>query len=161
MPAGGEHWDLVRAVTKRAHARRRSRARRPRSVTFERSRPQADFDCSTTIAKGSFGTVFKAVRKSEPMGRRVQADGWRLRAREQATAACVRLTRRDPLAAAGDGRVFALKQVPLKGMSRVDREEAVDEARMLAQLAHPHVTRHYSSFIGAPPRARSTVPAVP
>ena len=50
--------------------------------------------------------------------------------------------------------MFALKQVPLKGMSRVDREEAVDEARMLSQLAHPHVTRHYSSFIGAlPPEA--------
>jgi hypothetical protein len=52
--------------------------------------------------------------------------------------------------AAGDGRVFALKQVALKGMSRLDREEAIDEARMLSQLAHPHVTRHYSSFIGGP-----------
>lgn len=43
--------------------------------------------------------------------------------------------------------MFALKQVSLKGMGRVDREEAIDEARMLSQLAHPHVVRHYSSFI--------------
>jgi hypothetical protein len=32
-------------------------------------------------------------------------------------------------------------------MGRGDREEAIDEARMLSQLAHPHVVRHYSSFI--------------
>jgi hypothetical protein len=28
---------------------------------------------------------------------------------------------------AADGRVYALKQVKLKGMKRVDREEAIDE----------------------------------
>lgn len=28
---------------------------------------------------------------------------------------------------AADGRVFALKQVKLKGMKRADREEAIDE----------------------------------
>ncbi len=31
---------------------------------------------------------------------------------------------------AADGRVFALKQVKLAGMKRVDREEAVDEVRV-------------------------------
>lgn len=46
-----------------------------------------------------------------------------------------------------DGRVFALKLVNLKEMKRVDRQEAIDEARMLAQLNHPHVIRHYDSFI--------------
>lgn len=104
---------------------------------------------------------------------------------------------------AGDGRVFALKQVQLKGMKRVDREEAIDEvqytlcmwltcinkhvchgavavpavmgstslnphmlalcaaaymfthnylnsvqARVLSQLSHPYIIRHYDSFIG-------------
>lgn len=64
----------------------------------------------TIINRGSFGIVYRAVRRA-------------------------------------DGRVFALKQVPLVGMKRVDREEAIDEARMLAQLNHPYITRHYDSFI--------------
>ena len=49
---------------------------------------------------------------------------------------------------AADGRVLALKQVKLAGMKRVDRQEAIDEARMLAQLNHPHVCKHYDSFVG-------------
>ncbi|KAL6752721.1 flagellar autonomy 2 NIMA family kinase [Haematococcus lacustris] len=69
-----------------------------------------DFDIQGEISKGSFGIVYKLVRKS-------------------------------------DGRVFALKQVKLAGMKRVDRQEAIDEARVLAQLSHPNVTRHYESFI--------------
>ena len=34
----------------------------------------------------------------------------------------------------GDGRVFALKEVPMEGMSRAEREETLDEARVLARL---------------------------
>lgn len=33
-------------------------------------------------------------------------------------------------------------------MKRVDRQEAIDEARMLAQLNHPHVCKHFDSFVG-------------
>ncbi|KXZ42056.1 hypothetical protein GPECTOR_214g438 [Gonium pectorale] len=63
------------------------------------------------IDKGAFGSVFKAVRRT-------------------------------------DGRVFALKQVDLSRIKeRVERAMAVDEARMLAQLTHPHVVRYYDSFI--------------
>jgi hypothetical protein len=36
---------------------------------------------------------------------------------------------------AGDGRVFALKQVKVKGMKRVDREEAIDEVWHREHLA--------------------------
>lgn len=32
---------------------------------------------------------------------------------------------------AADGRVFALKQVKLAGMKRVDRQEAIDEVKLL------------------------------
>jgi hypothetical protein len=70
---------------------------------------------------------------------------------------------------AADGVVFALKQVSLNDMKRVDREEAIDEvarrvaeqgwqlhtwwllllqARMLSQLNHPYIIKHYDSFIG-------------
>eukprot|EP00775_Hariotina_reticulata_P010600 gene10600-10757_t len=73
---------------------------------------QDNFDLSHVISKGSFGTVYKAVRKA-------------------------------------DGRVFALKQVKLKGLKRVDREEAIDEARVLSQLTHPHIIQHHGSFIDA------------
>ena len=66
------------------------------------------------IDKGSFGAVFKAVRKS-------------------------------------DGRVYALKQVDLRSADfknpTLDRAAAIDEARMLAQLNHPHVIRHFESFV--------------
>ncbi|KAG1669259.1 hypothetical protein FOA52_003296 [Chlamydomonas sp. UWO 241] len=71
-----------------------------------------DFDIAGEVNKGSFGVVYKAVRKS-------------------------------------DGRVFALKVVKLEGMNRADREEAIDEARMLAQLNHPHVCKHFDSWIDA------------
>uniref|UniRef100_A0A383W991 non-specific serine/threonine protein kinase n=1 Tax=Tetradesmus obliquus TaxID=3088 RepID=A0A383W991_TETOB len=71
---------------------------------------QDDFELVETISKGSFGTVYKAVKKA-------------------------------------DGRIYALKQVKLKGMKRVDREEAIDEARVLSQLSHPHITQHHGSFI--------------
>lgn len=49
-----------------------------------------------------------------------------------------------------DGKVYALKQVALDGMKRVDREEAIDEARMLSQLYHPYIIQYYDSFIGKP-----------
>jgi hypothetical protein len=38
---------------------------------------------------------------------------------------------------AADGTVFALKQVKLKGMKRVDREEAIDEVTQHAQHCRP------------------------
>lgn len=75
---------------------------------------------------------------------------------------------------AGTGEVLALKKVPLGVLSRVDRQEAVDEvrtalsqvswdsylprpvclltcgffqARMLSKLNHPHIIRHLESFV--------------
>ncbi|KAK9812795.1 hypothetical protein WJX72_003948 [[Myrmecia] bisecta] len=70
----------------------------------------ADFQIDGTISRGSFGVVYKAVRKV-------------------------------------DGAVFALKQIDLKDMKRADREEAIDEARMLASLDSPYVIKHLNSFI--------------
>jgi hypothetical protein len=46
---------------------------------------------------------------------------------------------------AADGRVYALKQVKLKGMKRVDREEAIDEvhtATAAATAPQLHVACH-------------------
>uniref|UniRef100_A0A7S3QYD2 non-specific serine/threonine protein kinase n=1 Tax=Dunaliella tertiolecta TaxID=3047 RepID=A0A7S3QYD2_DUNTE len=74
-----------------------------------------DLEVKEKLAEGSFGVVYRCVRKA-------------------------------------DGRVLALKQVKLAGMKRVDRQEAIDEARMLAQLNHPHVCKHYDSFVDSSDR---------
>ncbi|EFJ48588.1 flagellar autonomy 2 protein [Volvox carteri f. nagariensis] len=49
-----------------------------------------------------------------------------------------------------DGREFAVKQVDLSQIkTRMETAMAIDEARMLSQLNHPHVIRYYDSFIDA------------
>lgn len=70
-----------------------------------------DFTAQEIISRGTFGTVYKAIRKS-------------------------------------DGSVFALKQVSLKGLGRAEREECIDEARILSRLNHPYIIKHLSSFVG-------------
>ena len=67
-----------------------------------------DFEKLVTIAKGSFGVVYKAVRKD-------------------------------------NGRVYALKQVNITNMNRTEREEAVDEARVLAEMDSKYVKKHISN----------------
>ena len=66
-----------------------------------------DFENLVTIAKGSFGVVYKAVRKD-------------------------------------NGRVYALKQVNITNMNRAEREEAVDEARVLAEMDSKYVIKYLS-----------------
>ncbi|KAK3269615.1 Fatty acid 2-hydroxylase [Cymbomonas tetramitiformis] len=46
-----------------------------------------------------------------------------------------------------DGKIYALKQVDLAGMSKADREEAIDEARVLANLNSKYVIKYYDCFI--------------
>lgn len=47
-----------------------------------------------------------------------------------------------------DGKIFALKQVHLNGMNRSEREECIDEARILSRLHHPFLVGHVSSYVG-------------
>jgi serine/threonine protein kinase len=94
---------------------------------------QEDFDIGELISKGSFGVVYKAIRKSELYRQSMQThhacmvkasvlDGNESVARKLDT-------NRTP---AADKRVFALKQVKLAGMKRVDRQEAIDEVSKAA-----------------------------
>jgi len=46
-----------------------------------------------------------------------------------------------------DGREYALKQVAMRDYKRSEREEAIDEARVLASLNSPHVVRYHDCFI--------------
>mmetsp|Transcript_69849 Transcript_69849/g.221279 ORF Transcript_69849/g.221279 Transcript_69849/m.221279 type:complete len:160 (-) Transcript_69849:1345-1824(-) len=70
----------------------------------------ADFTVRSTISKGSFGTVYKVVRKA-------------------------------------DNRVYALKQIEIEGMNRAEREETIDEARVLASVSNPYIIKYYDCFI--------------
>mmetsp|Transcript_42904 Transcript_42904/g.101869 ORF Transcript_42904/g.101869 Transcript_42904/m.101869 type:complete len:545 (+) Transcript_42904:334-1968(+) len=45
------------------------------------------------------------------------------------------------------GEAYAMKEVNLKGMNRADRQEAIDEARILASVNCGYITQHYDSFI--------------
>eukprot|EP00192_Tetraselmis_astigmatica_P008492 CAMPEP_0117669368 /NCGR_PEP_ID=MMETSP0804-20121206/12091_1 /TAXON_ID=1074897 /ORGANISM="Tetraselmis astigmatica, Strain CCMP880" /LENGTH=615 /DNA_ID=CAMNT_0005477413 /DNA_START=101 /DNA_END=1949 /DNA_ORIENTATION=+ len=68
------------------------------------------WDLHSVIAKGSFGTVYRAVNKET-------------------------------------GVVYALKEVNLKGMKMVERQESIDEARILSGLDCQYITQHFESFI--------------
>ena len=46
-----------------------------------------------------------------------------------------------------DGRCYALKQISMRDFKRSEREEAIDEARVLASLNSPHVIRYHDCFI--------------
>ena len=70
----------------------------------------ADFEKLVTIAKGSFGVVYKATKKDT-------------------------------------GRVYALKQVDISNMNRAQREEAVDEARVLSTLDSKFIIKYYDCFL--------------
>lgn len=118
------------------------------------------------IDKGSFGTVYKAVNKGALSGVLCSCHSCALELAVDTPAA-------------EDGRLYAMKQVSLKGLNRADRQEAIDEviplsgdastarvfraaplgplflppshqARILASVDFPYITEHYDSFIGAP-----------
>ena len=51
---------------------------------------------------------------------------------------CIRLS---------DNRQFAIKQVEMKGMNKAEREECIDEARVMSTLDSPYVVRYFDCFI--------------
>ena len=71
---------------------------------------QLDFKVLETVAKGTFGVVYRVVRKT-------------------------------------DGRQYALKQIDLQGTKRAEKEEAIDEARVLSSLDSPYVIKYYDCFM--------------
>eukprot|EP00741_Cyanophora_paradoxa_P020945 tig00021319_g20220.t1 len=69
----------------------------------------ADFKIIKFIGKGSYGSVYKVLRKS-------------------------------------DEKEYAMKEVNIKPMSQKEREEAVNEIRLLASVANPFVIGYYEAF---------------
>jgi NIMA (never in mitosis gene a)-related kinase len=65
----------------------------------------ADFKLEDRVGKGSFGSVYKAIRKS-------------------------------------DGRTYAVKKVNIKTMPQAEREDALNEIRVLASLQEPPEHAH-------------------
>jgi NIMA (never in mitosis gene a)-related kinase len=48
-----------------------------------------------------------------------------------------------------DSTEYAMKEVKIKYMNQVEREEAVNEVRLLASVKHPLVIRYCESFYEA------------
>eukprot|EP01028_Stygiella_incarcerata_P004689 TRINITY_DN203_c2_g5_i1.p1 TRINITY_DN203_c2_g5~~TRINITY_DN203_c2_g5_i1.p1 ORF type:complete len:408 (+),score=85.16 TRINITY_DN203_c2_g5_i1:240-1463(+) len=46
-----------------------------------------------------------------------------------------------------DGKEYAMKEVKMKSMSLKEKEEAVNEIRILASIRHPNVVRYHEAFI--------------
>ncbi|KAH3765104.1 NEK protein kinase [Pelomyxa schiedti] len=44
------------------------------------------------------------------------------------------------------GKIYALKEVDMRNKKQVEREEAVNEIRLLASVKHPHIIRYRDSF---------------
>jgi NIMA (never in mitosis gene a)-related kinase len=48
-----------------------------------------------------------------------------------------------------DGQMYALKKVRMAGLSEKERENALNEVRILASIRHPNVISYKESFIDA------------
>ena len=70
----------------------------------------SDFTLLKELGSGSYGNVFKAVKKD-------------------------------------DHQTYAIKQVKLAGMDRKDRENAVNEVRLLASIHIAHVIKFKDTFV--------------
>lgn len=46
-----------------------------------------------------------------------------------------------------DGQQYALKEMDVRSMSHAEREDAVNEIRLLASVAHPNVTSYNEAFL--------------
>ena len=49
-----------------------------------------------------------------------------------------------------DGKVYAMKQVPVTQLPEKDRESAVNEVRLLASIRHPNIISYKEAFIDEP-----------
>eukprot|EP01029_Cantina_marsupialis_P026945 TRINITY_DN7392_c0_g2_i1.p1 TRINITY_DN7392_c0_g2~~TRINITY_DN7392_c0_g2_i1.p1 ORF type:complete len:417 (-),score=76.20 TRINITY_DN7392_c0_g2_i1:319-1569(-) len=70
---------------------------------------KSDFRFEHVLGKGSYGAVYKVLRKS-------------------------------------DKNYYALKEVNIKSLSQREREDAVNEIRLLASLSHPNIIKYYEAF---------------
>jgi len=94
-----------------------------------RTSARADFEVLKFLGKGSYGSVYKVLRKAD--GRE---SGWFL-----SKIISVRMI-------LGFDR-YALKEVNIRYMSQKEREEAVNEIRILASFSHPNIIRYCEAFI--------------
>jgi serine/threonine protein kinase len=46
-----------------------------------------------------------------------------------------------------DGQTYALKEMDVRAMSQVEREDAVNEIRLLASVQNPNVIRYNEAFL--------------
>ena len=46
-----------------------------------------------------------------------------------------------------DGKIYALKRVLLKGLSKKEKENALNEVRILASVQHPNIISYKEAFL--------------
>lgn len=49
-----------------------------------------------------------------------------------------------------DGKVYGIKEIAIKGLNQADREEAVNEIRLLASVKNEHIIRYHEAFVDGP-----------
>lgn len=52
-----------------------------------------------------------------------------------------------------DGQIYALKKVLLKGLSKKEKENALNEVRILASVQHPNIISYKECFLEESPAA--------
>ena len=52
-----------------------------------------------------------------------------------------------------DGQIYALKRVLLKGLSKKEQENALNEVRILASIQHPNIISYKETFLEDSPEA--------
>lgn len=52
-----------------------------------------------------------------------------------------------------DGQIYALKRVMLKGLSKKEKENALNEVRILASVQHPNIISYKEAFLEDEPAA--------
>ena len=46
-----------------------------------------------------------------------------------------------------DNKIYVIKTIDIRGMSRQEQQETVNEVKILASFQHPSVIKYYDSFI--------------
>lgn len=94
--------------------------------------PRTESEAPAPVVRGAFGALGPArtaaeFRKDRFLGKGTYGSVWKV-------------TR------IASGRIYALKEVDMRGKKQSEREESVNEIRLLASVRHPNIIRYRDSF---------------
>jgi hypothetical protein len=135
------------------------------TVLLNASAAASDFTFGECLGKGSFGVVHKVQRKGTQPRPVRHSCSVPLSARHALRAASVgvprpswRLTRVGMgMGWSADKKTLVIKRIRLRGLSRKEQEEALNEVSILKSMDNEHIVRYYDSFIGTSPTLTLTL----